>query len=206
MSRKIQFKRGLVEDLPTLSVGEPGFTTDEKVLYVGSSTGNIPLAAAAHDHDARYYTKAYIDSDLPFREITALYDSSIPNTTPLYAGDVLNCDVTSYDGIEIFGKIPSSQFHIIIDLDLETSSFSVDRYEASDVVRRLNFNCDSVGAMTSVTCSVNSAKSQLKFHGAYAGSTYINGDTAAETRNAYQICKIFGFKNPATQMSAPSGE
>ena len=36
----IKLKRGAFADLPTLSVGEPGFTTDRYQLYVGSSDGN----------------------------------------------------------------------------------------------------------------------------------------------------------------------
>ena len=44
MANKIQFKRGLKANLPTLSVGEPAFTTDSKDLYIGSDTGNIQFA------------------------------------------------------------------------------------------------------------------------------------------------------------------
>ena len=36
----LKFKRGLLSALPTLSVGEPGFTTDKNQLYVGSPNGN----------------------------------------------------------------------------------------------------------------------------------------------------------------------
>ncbi len=36
----IKLKRGAYADLPTLAVGEPGFTTDRHQLYVGSPTGN----------------------------------------------------------------------------------------------------------------------------------------------------------------------
>ena len=36
----IKFKRGAYADLPTLGVGEPGFTTDRYQLYVGSPDGN----------------------------------------------------------------------------------------------------------------------------------------------------------------------
>ena len=36
----IKFKRGAYADLPTLEIGEPGFTTDRHQLYVGSSSGN----------------------------------------------------------------------------------------------------------------------------------------------------------------------
>ena len=36
----LQFKRGLLANLPVLRTGEPGFTTDFYDLYVGSSAGN----------------------------------------------------------------------------------------------------------------------------------------------------------------------
>lgn len=44
MSNPIYFKRGLKASLPTLAVGEPAFTTDNKSLYVGSGSGNIEFA------------------------------------------------------------------------------------------------------------------------------------------------------------------
>ena len=39
----IKLKRGLEATIPTLEVGEPGFTTDSKKLFVGSDTGNIEI-------------------------------------------------------------------------------------------------------------------------------------------------------------------
>jgi parallel beta-helix repeat protein len=41
---KIQFKRGLEKDIPILSIGEPGYTTDTHKLFVGSASGNIEIA------------------------------------------------------------------------------------------------------------------------------------------------------------------
>ena len=43
MAFKIRLKRGIKSNLPTLSDGEPAFTTDEKELYIGSSSGNVKL-------------------------------------------------------------------------------------------------------------------------------------------------------------------
>ena len=40
MVQKIQFKRGLSAQIPTLDIAEPGFCTDTQELYIGSSTGN----------------------------------------------------------------------------------------------------------------------------------------------------------------------
>lgn len=41
---KLILKKGKKKDLPKLAQGEPGFTTDTKELYVGSDSGNIPIA------------------------------------------------------------------------------------------------------------------------------------------------------------------
>ncbi len=51
MSTRLQIRRGLASILPVLAEGEPGFTTDSKEFYVGSSTGNIQLSKKA-DLDA----------------------------------------------------------------------------------------------------------------------------------------------------------
>jgi hypothetical protein len=40
---KIKLRRGLKATLPTLDVGEPAFVTNEKKLYIGTSSGNISL-------------------------------------------------------------------------------------------------------------------------------------------------------------------
>ena len=46
MANKIQFRRGLVGDIPSLDEGEPGWATDTEILYVGNPAGggNIPIA------------------------------------------------------------------------------------------------------------------------------------------------------------------
>jgi hypothetical protein len=44
MPQKIQVKRGVKANLPTLSVGEPAFTTDTKQVFVGDGTTNVELA------------------------------------------------------------------------------------------------------------------------------------------------------------------
>ena len=39
-SPTLKFKRGLQSALPSLAIGEPGFTTDTYRLYVGGPNGN----------------------------------------------------------------------------------------------------------------------------------------------------------------------
>lgn len=48
--RKLQLRRGPKTDLPTLAEGEPGFTTDENKLYIGTGINNIEFARADHTH------------------------------------------------------------------------------------------------------------------------------------------------------------
>ena len=43
MAKKLKFYRGPKTSMPTLSEGEPGYTTDEKKLYVGDGTENIGI-------------------------------------------------------------------------------------------------------------------------------------------------------------------
>lgn len=43
MARAMQFKRGLKENLPTLSTAEMAYTTDEKSTYIGDGSENIRL-------------------------------------------------------------------------------------------------------------------------------------------------------------------
>lgn len=49
MATKIKIRRGLEADLPALDVGEMGFTTDTKKLYIGSATGNVLLNAGGSE-------------------------------------------------------------------------------------------------------------------------------------------------------------
>lgn len=51
MANTIQFKRGALAGLPALSAGEPGFTTDQFRLYVGSAGGNR-LVGLLHNNAA----------------------------------------------------------------------------------------------------------------------------------------------------------
>ena len=44
MPNKIQFKRGLKADLPSLGIGEPAFCTDTKELFMGTASGNAKMS------------------------------------------------------------------------------------------------------------------------------------------------------------------
>ena len=60
MANKIQVKRGLKASLPTLSIGEYGFCTDTKELYIGSSTGNVKIAIST-DLDSKINTSNIVN-------------------------------------------------------------------------------------------------------------------------------------------------
>lgn len=46
MANKIQFKRGIITQIPQLAYGEPGFVSDEGELYIGTESGtNIKLTS-----------------------------------------------------------------------------------------------------------------------------------------------------------------
>ncbi|OOM76569.1 hypothetical protein [Clostridium sp. BL-8] len=44
MANKIQFRRGVKANLPTLSVAEPAFTTDTNEFFIGNGSANVKLA------------------------------------------------------------------------------------------------------------------------------------------------------------------
>lgn len=46
MANKIQLRRGLKSKLPTLSSGEPAYTTDTRELYVGTGSGNVNMGGS----------------------------------------------------------------------------------------------------------------------------------------------------------------
>ena len=70
MANKIQVRRGLRANLPILSVGELGFCTDTKELFIGSDSGNVAIANLdhvhdfTHDHHELYYQKSEVDQKL----------------------------------------------------------------------------------------------------------------------------------------------
>lgn len=45
MARKLQIKRGVKANMPTLAEGELGFAKDEKKVYIGTGTENVPVSA-----------------------------------------------------------------------------------------------------------------------------------------------------------------
>lgn len=46
MANKIQLKRGLKSKLPTLSQGEPAYTTDTREFFLGTGSGNVNMGGS----------------------------------------------------------------------------------------------------------------------------------------------------------------
>ncbi|MBS4014003.1 MAG: hypothetical protein KGZ97_09660 [Bacteroidetes bacterium] len=72
---QIIMKRGLEAGLPTLSVGEFGFTTDSHRLFIGSPAGNIEITNQTPDLSA-YMLKSIYDNDPPGSSGEGLVDQA----------------------------------------------------------------------------------------------------------------------------------
>ena len=78
----LKFKRGNLNDLPALAVGEPGFTIDKFDLYLGSSSGNQFVGSG------RYWSTetASVGSAVNLFEATANGTNKISLKAPLSVG------------------------------------------------------------------------------------------------------------------------
>jgi hypothetical protein len=118
---KIQFKRGLEKDLPSLSQGEPGITTDTGKIFIGSLSGNIQLAkmedVTGTSNHQKYKSWTATDGQL-----TYLFDSD--------SYTVGQGQLTVYVGGVI--QIPILNF-----TETSTTSFSLT-CDASDITAGLN--------------------------------------------------------------------
>jgi len=57
----IKFRRGVFASIPTLAVGEPGWASDTQDFYVGTGSGNIKFAKAAHTLGSHSDFSSYLD-------------------------------------------------------------------------------------------------------------------------------------------------
>jgi len=88
---EILLKRGTAATIPTLAVGEPGFTTDTHQCYVGSGAGNILIGPGGGVPTTRLVATQYSLSgggDLSAdRTHQLVNDASAPGTSMAYATD-----------------------------------------------------------------------------------------------------------------------
>jgi hypothetical protein len=89
MIKKITFRKGLDSNRPTLAVGEPGFSTDTKKLYVGSSSGNIlinqvtssDVSSSINTALTGYATEDYVDGAIESTQPVLLHNLEALNPT-----------------------------------------------------------------------------------------------------------------------------
>lgn len=108
MSDLIKFKKGLKANLPRLSVGEPGFTTDEKGLYIGGLDDNIAVAMKA-EVDSQladivqqndFYTLNVMKNK---RIIPLTFNSEVGTPYSTYTGDKACNGIFTIDGTALSG-------------------------------------------------------------------------------------------------------
>lgn len=86
MSVKVQLKRGIESSIPTLDVGEAGFTTDSHKLFIGTiSSGNIEIGISNVLTDEITQTGHGFDDDFIYHDgtswVKAMADSSTHSAT-----------------------------------------------------------------------------------------------------------------------------
>jgi hypothetical protein len=145
--RKIKIKRGLQADLPTLDIGEPGFTTDTKKFFIGSATGNIEypsltaVQALINDLDLseieglateEFVTNAI--SEIPTTDLTGLATEEYVNNAIAAIGESL----PPYRGFKahygkLYGDDPSINRLVIYKETVENPTSSVDTSTEDDL-------------------------------------------------------------------------
>lgn len=85
MANKIQVKRGLKAQLPTLAVGEPALTTDTKDVFIGHTDGNLELATMLDIGDMSTIPTT---SKTLVGAITELHTAIMTDRTRIYAGSI----------------------------------------------------------------------------------------------------------------------
>src|SRR6056297_1903206 len=92
MANLIQIKRGLKSNPPTLSSGEPGWTTDTHDLFIGDGASNYQVSMH-HEYNANTILKADTDgtpSALSVSEETLIGRQTGGNITALTPSQVLS--------------------------------------------------------------------------------------------------------------------
>ncbi|WP_297429059.1 hypothetical protein [Clostridium sp.] len=101
MANKIQIKRGVKANLPTLSVGEPALCTDTSQVFVGGNNGNIELAKASDLSDVAHKT-GILQTNLNADKIDGYDAGNLSGNIPVSNGTVntnLNADMV--DGFHV---------------------------------------------------------------------------------------------------------
>lgn len=126
MAKKLQFYRGPKNSIPALSVGEPGWVTDEERLYIGGSDGNVGVPNMADlEQVGSFYvsisgSEGSYTSDFGAQEIYAAYQTDkavfakigeniIPLTHVSLSGSTYSAQFNVISGIEGYQNILITQ-------------------------------------------------------------------------------------------------
>lgn len=92
MSTKIQLKRGLEQDIPVLSEGEPAFTTDTWKLFIGSKNGNKQVFGGSGNVTPN--TQSWVSTD--GQDTFTITNGNITNAKSLivFVGGIIQPNIT----------------------------------------------------------------------------------------------------------------
>lgn len=86
MAITLKIKRGLASDLPALAEGEPGFTLDDKKLYIGHTDGNVQVSSDENYTSDEKTKLAGINTGITTTGNSNAYSATVPWITELTTG------------------------------------------------------------------------------------------------------------------------
>ena len=107
MSVKIQLRRGLESNLPTLDAGEAGFTTDSHKLFIGSSSGNIQIGISNILTDEITQNSHGFDDDFIYHNGTQWVKATADSSDHTATHFAVNIDTNTFQLISM-GEIDST--------------------------------------------------------------------------------------------------
>lgn len=129
MSQKIQFKRGVKTNLPTLNVGEPALTIDTDEVYIGNGIDNIKLAKDSDINTVYTTTNSGNAYSVTIPNISALTDGHLfvikfnaasTGTITLNINNLGDISILDYSG----SAVTDVRLNLIVNLRYENTSNS----------------------------------------------------------------------------------
>lgn len=149
MARKLQIKRGVLSDLPTLSEGEFGFTTDTKTLYIGHANGNVELTSADDKNKLDNIEAGANKYVLPGATSTTLGGVTTNDfISPSQKGVANGIASLGSDGKVLSTQLPNTTYTIIEKNTVFNSDGSITETDADENTIVTTFNSD--GSITEV--------------------------------------------------------
>lgn len=194
MSQKIQMRRGLKANLPTLSSGELGFCTDTKELFIGTDTGNvllmtgsggtgvadtIPPVVTISPNGGTFKTSQTVT--LSASETATIYytlDNSIPTPSSIQYASSINLGSTTtvkYYAIDTAGNASTVQ----------SATFTQDITAPNEISNLQKSNITATGVTLTWTASTSP---DIASYDVYNGTTLLGNSTSTR----YDISGLTG--------------